>query len=207
MSLVEKKEVKEQGSEGGSGQSNTGTSPQGRGQASGEAFESPKIPLNLARARRFTAIEQEILKLANEPLTFQSIFDRKILYRIILIENVDRILTEAHLRWEKWYLKRGKELPDGSQKAFQDWWRIRATIDTLWQCVCDAYGLTGAMRLPVLRFMMRLYKRLKDKRVNQWLGIVERELKKAELDPDIDPRVLKVAAHLMLKLMSDIMSF
>jgi len=167
----------------------------------GSTFGSKEILLQLTYRRRPFAFYPNIVKLANEPLTLQSINDKSVFYQILLAENVVRLQEEARRRWEKWVAKRGKELHEQSQMANLDFHHIRVMIETLNRYICDAFGLVGDSRLQSLRFMSRLWRRLKKETMGQWMRIIDEELKIWEKKPNSDPKVLKVAAHMILKLM------
>jgi hypothetical protein len=166
-----------------------------RKQESGEGF------LQLTYKRKPFTHYHDIVKLADEPITFQSISDKTIFYQILLAENVTRIQERARRRWEKWVAKRGKDLLEQSRIAYLDFHWVRALIETLNRYICDAFGLVGDRRLQTLRFMSRLWTRLNKETISQWMRIVDEELKIWEKKPNVEPKVLKVAAHMTLKLM------
>jgi hypothetical protein len=144
----------------------------------------------------------EIVRLGDEPFTFHTLTDRQIYIHILLAENEGRIRQRAELKYQKWWRKRGKELPREAQEAYHSFWLDRAYIEALSRYVCDAFGFTGDKRLVVLRFMMHLYQRLKKESVSLWTVIAEEELKIWEKKPNTDPKALRAAAHIVLKFMS-----
>jgi hypothetical protein len=162
---------------------------------------SGEISLQLTYKRKPFTHYHDIVKLADEPITFQSISDKRILYQILLSENITRIQEEALRRWEKWVAKRGKDLLEQSRMANLDFHQIRVLIETLNRYICDAFGLVGDERLQTLRFMSRLWTRLNKETISQWMRIIDEELKIWEKKPNSDPKLLRVAAHMTLKLM------
>jgi len=162
---------------------------------------SKEILLQLTYKRKPFTHYHDIVKLADEPITFQSISNKAIFYQILLSENLTRIQEEAYRRWEKWVAKRGKELLEQSRMANLDFHQIRVLIETLNRYVCDAFGLIGDDRIQTLRFMSRLWARLNKATIGQWMRIVDEELKIWEKKPNTDPKILRVAAHMTLKLM------
>jgi hypothetical protein len=162
---------------------------------------SKEILLQLTYKRRPFTNYHDIVKLADEPITFQSISNKAILYQVLLAENITRIQEEARRRWEKWVAKRGKELLEQSRMANLDFHQIRVMIEVLNRYVCDAFGVIGDDRLQTLRFMSRLWARLKKQTMNQWVRIVDEEMKIWEKKPNTNPKVLRAAAHMALKLM------
>jgi hypothetical protein len=162
---------------------------------------SKEILLQLTYKRRPFTHYHDIVKLADEPITFQSISNKAILYQVLLSENITRIQEEAQRRWEKWVAKRGKELLEQSRMANLDFHQIRVMIETLNRYVCDAFGLVGDDRLQTLRFMSRLWARLKKETMGQWIRIVDEEMKIWEKKPNTNPKALRAAAHMALKLM------
>lgn len=171
-------------------------------QMSTESGRTRSLPLTVLYERRPFLRYHEIVKLGDEPFTFQSITDRRIYGHILLAENVLRIIKRAELKYEKWWRKRGRELSKDAQEAYKQFWLDRAYIEALSRYVCDAFGFTGDRRLTVLRFMMHLYQRLKKESVSLWTAIAEEELKIWEKKPNTDPKALRAAAHITMKFMS-----
>jgi hypothetical protein len=191
---------------GDGAQSSEGNNPQGEiqepQQMSSEKSGIKPISSVILYERKPFLRYNEIVKLGDEPITFQSIKDRQIYNHILLAENEMRIRKRAESKYEKWWRKRGRELPENAQDAYRDFWYDRAYIETLSRYVCDAFGFTGDKRLTVLRFMLHLYQRLKKESVSRWTAIAEEELKIWERKPNTDPKVLKAGAHIILKFMS-----
>jgi hypothetical protein len=164
--------------------------------------ERLSLPWTVLYERKPFLYYNEIVKLGNEPFTFQSITDRRIYGHILLAENELRIRKRAELKYDKWWRKRGRELSEDAQEAYRNFWLDRAYIEALSRYVCDAFGFTGDKRLVVLRFMMHLYQRLKKESVSLWMAIAEEELKIWERKPNTDPKALRAAAHIVMKFMS-----
>jgi len=191
---------------GDDAQSSEGNNPQGEIQepqqmSTGNRDAKP-LPYIVLYERKPFSYYNEIVKLGDEPITFQSMKDRWIYSQILLAENEARIQQRAELKYDKWWRKRGKELPENAQEAYRKFWYDRAYIETLSRYVCDAFGFTGDKRLTVLRFMLHLYQRLKKESVSRWTAIAEEELKIWERKPNTDPKALKAGAHIILKFMS-----
>jgi hypothetical protein len=170
--------------------------------SSGKGGTQP-LPLVIIYERKPFLRYNEIVRLGDEPLTFHTLTDRQIYGHILFAENEMRIQQRAELKYQKWWRKRGKDLPKEAQEAYRQFWLDRAYIETLSRYVCDAFGFTGDRRLTVLRFMLHLYQRLKKESVSLWTAIAEEELKIWEKKPNTDPKALRAAAHIVLKFMSD----
>jgi hypothetical protein len=187
-------------------QSGEGNNPQDEIQESQQMSTGNRdirpLPFTVLYERKPFLYYNEIVKLGDEPITFQSIKDRWIYSHILLAENEMRIIERAKLKYEKWWRKRGRELSEDAQKAYEQFWYDRAYIETLSRYVCDAFGFTGDKRLTVLRFMLHLYQRLKKESVSRWTAIAEEELKIWERKPNTDPKALRAGAHIILKFMS-----
>jgi len=163
-----------------------------------------KIPVRFFYAKRPFTRYNDIVRLADEPLTFQSMTNRTLYYQIVLAENPAQILEMAKRRWKKWFVKVGKNLLEESQASSLDWWYIRESLNVIVQYTSDAFGLTGDMRLNVSRFVLHLFKVLRKERVMNWVDVTKRELMIWELKPNVNPKALRAAAHLVLKFMSDL---
>jgi len=145
----------------------------------------------------------KLVKLGDEPITFQSIKDRQIMYEIFLCENKTAIEFDAYLTWKKWLAKRGKHMSRESQEGELEWFRTRGYIDMLVRYVADAFGLTGDLRLALYRFAMRLYSKLDKERVSKWVDRANHELKVWEVRGEVNPKALRAVTHLILKFLSD----
>jgi len=167
-------------------------------------IRSGELPLlrPVVKKRPFPYYDK-LVKLGDEPITFQSITDRKIIYDIALCEDRTAIEFDAYLIWKKWYAKRGKTMSREAQALELEWFRTRGYIDMLVRYVADAFGLTGDLRLALYRFAMRLYKKLEKERVSKWVEWANRELKVWEARGEVNPKALRAVAHLILKFLSD----
>ena len=166
--------------------------------------EFPRVPVRFIYTKRPFTRYNEIVRLADEPLTFQSMTDRKLYYQILLAENPAGVVERAKRHWKKWFVKAGKNLMEESQGSCLDWWYVRECLNVIVQYTSDAFGLTGDMRLNVSRFVLHLFRILKKERVMNWVEVAKRELSMWELKPNINQKALKAATHLMLKFMSDL---
>jgi len=144
----------------------------------------------------------EIIALANEPITFQSMFDRTIFHQIMLVEDSVRLHKTVQDKYERWLVKRGTYLGEFSRRAFLEFLKTRAVFEVLNRYICDAFGITGSPRVTTLRFMLKLYRKIRKEQIIEWPKIAEKEIKKWEVDGNVDVKVLRVAAHLVLKFLS-----
>ena len=194
------KDVKKRGEGEGSGSNGSPAD----GDAAKLKPEIFKIPVRFFYAKRPFTRYNEIVRLADEPITFQSMTNRTLYYQIMLAENPAAVLERAKLHWKKWFVKIGKGMMEESQATCLDWWYVRECLNVIVQYTSDAFGLTGDMRLMISRFVLHLFRVLKNERVMNWVDIVKRELRIWEMKPNANPGALKAAAHLMLKFMSDL---
>jgi len=159
------------------------------------------IPKLLRFVRHPVNVYDEILKLGETPLSLDSMKDTQLVAKIIYGENPNRLVEIARQNWQVWMMKRGRELPENAQKAQSDWAWIRTLIDVLSRYVNSAYGITGASFVNQSNFMQRLYRKIKNKPMIDWVDIARGVLDEWSIRRDQNPKALNASAHLMLKLM------
>jgi hypothetical protein len=150
--------------------------------------------------RRLLYIYNEIKELGDKEITVESIMDRRIVAQILLAENPERIHEEAGLKYEKWLAKRGKELPRTAQTALARSMLVREMQTIINRYLCGAFGITGAMVVMYSGFQLRLLKRIRNLPLTLWPGVAEEEIRLWSGRPGMDPRAVRAAAHLALRL-------
>jgi hypothetical protein len=150
--------------------------------------------------RKLVDVYGEIKSLADKEITVENIMDRRIVATILLAENPERIHEEAQLKYEKWLAKRGKELPSAAQTALARFTLVREMQTVVNRYLCGAYGITGAMIAMYSAFQLHLLKRIKNLPLTLWPGVAEEEIRLWSGRPGMDPRAVRAAAHLTLKL-------
>jgi len=145
-------------------------------------------------------VYDEIRELGDKEITVENIMDRRIVAQILLAENPERIHEEAGLKYEKWLAKRGKELPRTAQTALARFMLVREMQAAINRYLCGAFGITGAMIAMYSGFQLRLLKRIRSLPLTLWPGVAEEEIRLWSSRPGMDPRAVRAAAHLALRL-------
>jgi hypothetical protein len=159
------------------------------------------FPTPTIHQRRPFTNYQEIIKLGDEPITFESITNKQIILQILLAENMERLRERSSWKYEKWERKVGNRYSQEVRSIYATYTWIRELIDVLAKYVNGAFGLTGTRAILPHRVMLNLYRRLKDEAIGQWVARTHEVLKLWESKPDADPRIARASAHLLLKLL------
>jgi hypothetical protein len=171
-------------------------------QQQAEAKIETRLPTPSIYPIRLANVYNEIVKLADEPLTLKSIMDRQLINQILLAENIQRLQTEAKWKFNKWLAKRGKDLsPDAQERMATHLW-IRELIDALAYYINGAFGTTGYVFIIQTQFMLKLYSKIKDRPISQWCETANEILTIWKSKQGVNPKALHASAHLLLKLMA-----
>jgi hypothetical protein len=197
--------VRTGGDEGGAGGESlkAGSAPEEHEAIPAEQHQeaAPTSPITpYPHQRRLLNIYDEIKELGDKEITVESIMDRRIVAQILLAENPERIHEEAGLKYEKWLAKRGKELPRTAQTALARSMLVREMQTIINRYLCGAFGITGAMVAMYSAFQLHLLKRIKNLPLTLWPGVAEEEIRLWSSRAGMDPRAVRAAAHLALRL-------
>jgi hypothetical protein len=163
--------------------------------------ETRSVMLSPPLGKPFDAFE-EIRKLADQPITLETIMDRKLIYGILLAENEARLMRNCMRRYNKWLEKRGRNLSKDAQEKQSEYMWIKYLIETTNRYVTGAFGIVGSACVTYHGFMLQLYSKLKRAPILEWSRKAEELIALWSIKPNIDKKALRTCAHMLLKLMA-----
>ena len=185
-------------------ETSAGEAPGAEAEQAVEAEARPPIPPppTYIRRRRVVELHEEIRKLEDKPITIREITDRKLVLKLLAYEDEGSLEREAEYIFQKWVRRRGMDAPPDTLEKVRSYWSMRVRQTVLCRHLMAAYGILGPQFLTYSTFMLQLIKKVKNEPLHKWPQIADMMIRVWSPRPYVDPRILRPAAHLALKLAS-----
>jgi hypothetical protein len=170
------------------------------GGVSEKSFEKEKLKSDLYN---------RILALSTVPITHETIWDTTIVSEIVSHEGLEKILSKAKKKLDRWVLKKkareGKEPPEHSKTNMREALITREFINVVLRYVNGAFHCFGTDAFKAYPFTLNLYKWVKEKPVFSWPELAETRINYWKAEKGYNEGYLKVCAHMLLKTLYYIM--
>jgi hypothetical protein len=180
----------------------------------GETNVETAPPILSGKGRIIGDVTPEILALKDKPLDLKELQNIDVIKHIELCEGKTRIEERGYKKFCKWLSKRGgkleeelstKHTPDAFRGACLDqqkYFKEREYIDVVIRYIAGVFGLSGWNINPYRNFALHLYGQLRNEPILSWVRKTTKIMREWEGKEDVDKDILKITAHLTLKLLA-----